>query len=126
MTWSLEINIFLYKSYVDVKSQGLGYQKRLKSKWDEKYPELRELTTKHLASQVRNTLKQNPNIECEVKQHQNMEQNRSSNEQNQQNVEQGRSQENDWQSDNQKESDRTGQEQVSEVKPGENDEKDQE
>ena len=55
-----------------------------------------------------------------------MEQNRSSNEQNQQIVEQGRSQENDWQSDNQKESDRTGQEQASEVTPGENDEKDQE
>ena len=41
-------------------------------------------------------------------------------------MEQGRSQENDWQSDNQTIRDRTGQEQVSEVTPGENDEKEQE
>ena len=126
MTWTLEMHIFLYKSYLEVKSQGLGYQKRLKSKWDEKYPELRELTTKHLASQVRNILKKNPNIGSEVKEHQNKEQNPGSNEQNQQNAEQGRSQENDWQSDNQNESDRTGQEQTSEVTSGENDEKEQE
>ena len=57
MTWTLEMNIFLYKSYVEAKSQGVGYQKRLKSKWDEKYPGLRKLTTKHLASQERDILK---------------------------------------------------------------------
>ena len=44
-------------SYFDIQS--FGYQKQLKSLWDDNFLEFRDLTSKHLAKQVKNIKKKN-------------------------------------------------------------------
>ena len=128
MTWTQEMNRFLFKSYVKAKSLGKGYKERMKTMWDEKYPEQREVSPKHLASQVRNILKKNPNIATQYEtqhqqreiQQQNMEQHHMNEDQDQQNTEQGRNQENNEQQRGQKlESNRTAEIRDDDVTSGE-------
>ena len=48
------MNKDLAKLYKTSQPGKLGYMKRLKDLWDEKYPTLSKFTEKHLAEQVRN------------------------------------------------------------------------
>ena len=52
--WTYQMNKDLAKLYKTSQPGKLGYMKRLKDLWDEKYPTLTKFTAKQLAEQVRN------------------------------------------------------------------------
>ena len=52
--WTYQMNKDLAKLYKTSQPGKLGYMKKLKDLWDEKYPTLTKFTAKHLAEQVRN------------------------------------------------------------------------
>ena len=52
--WTYQMNKDLAKLYKTSQPGKLGYMKRLKDLWDEKYPTLTKFTAKHLDEQVRN------------------------------------------------------------------------
>ena len=51
--WTGAMNKELYLMYLRSKPEEKGYQKRLKSIWDENYEECKHLTPRHIAEQVK-------------------------------------------------------------------------
>ena len=52
--WSGAMNKEIYRLYVSSKLKDKGYQQRLKQLWDENYLEFDQMSSKHLAQQIRN------------------------------------------------------------------------
>ena len=52
--WSGAINKEMYLLYITAQPKVKGYQQRLKHLWDDNCPEFNQLTSKHLAQQIRN------------------------------------------------------------------------
>ena len=59
LKWSYEMNKGIYQLYLTANPRQIGYQRRLKALWDEKYLVYNNLTVKHLAEHVRNIKRTN-------------------------------------------------------------------
>ena len=48
------MNKEIYLLYIRAQPKVKGYQQRLKTLWDENFPQFNQMTSKHLAQQIRN------------------------------------------------------------------------